>query len=80
MACNLDAPNLKGRDEEERIKNLETWAVKITNNLNYFLNHLDKTNFVASEAPINNEDLIAAMDAQYKELRTYIIKMLGGDT
>lgn len=78
MALKIDSPNLNGRSLEENVKNLQTWAVKLSNNLNYGINHLDSTNFTEGQAPLTEAQILELMDKQYMELRQYIINMVRG--
>ena len=71
MALAIDKPNIQGRTEEENIKNLQRWAGKTVDTLNYILSHLDETNFAVK--PVFPEELAEEMDRQYQELRALIV-------
>ncbi len=46
MTVRIEKPVLNGRTPEENIAKLETWAANLTNDLNYYLNHIDSENMV----------------------------------
>lgn len=71
MALQIDKPNTQGRTEQENIENLQKWANKMVDQINYQFTHLDRSNF--AESPVFDEQLQRELAQQYEELRALIV-------
>ena len=69
----LKKPVIDGVSVEENIAKIESWAADITKNVEYNLNHIDKDNLVNPET---TEELEAKVEANYEELRTFIVSAI----
>lgn len=69
----LKKPVIDGASVEENIAKIESWASDITKNVEYNLNHIDKDNLVNPET---TEELEAKVEANYEELRTFIVSAI----
>lgn len=75
---NIEKPILNGKTAEENIQKLETWAGRITDEINYAINHLDKNNFVETEQPVTKTELENILNNKYEELRGMIVSRTKG--
>lgn len=78
MSVQYDELKIRSKEPEQQINEIEQWARKLVEHLNYSINHLDETNFVKDiSEKIKGSDMKEIkekMNEQYGQLRELIIK------
>ena len=71
MAITLKKLKIKGKDLNEDLQKIESWAQGFVKQVEYEINHIDDSNMVT--APISRAEVEAMINEKYEELRTYIV-------
>lgn len=75
MTFTIEKPNIEGKSPEEAIAALDTWAARLTDELNYILNHLDRDNIL--EDMTTHKYVDDRCRETYEDIRKYIISQGG---
>ena len=72
MTFQIERPDMTGKTPEEAIAALDTWLARLTDLLNYTLNHLDENNL---DIEITTKDYVEErIKENYEDIRKYIVQ------